>query len=105
GRGTGDGRNAGQGAGGDISVPREERWRLRFAGSLNEYAKQLDYFGIELSAIGGGAIIDFASCFSGSSPNVRTGTPEMENANPRFYFRIPTSERTLLGFTSQLLSK
>ena len=38
---------------GEGGIPRHQRWFIRFAqgSSLTEYAKQLDFFGIELGAL------------------------------------------------------
>jgi hypothetical protein len=59
--GKGDSRPAGpEGEGGDM-IPRYERWELRFtARDSKGYAEQLDFFNIELGAIGGGvAHVDY----------------------------------------------
>jgi hypothetical protein len=58
GSGAGDSRKRG---GGDL-IPRWQRWEVGFDGTtLDSYAKQLEFFGIELGAIGGGQpTIDYA---------------------------------------------
>ncbi len=53
GSGRGDKRRAGpRGDGIDERVPREERWKINYTNSqgIDAYARQLDYFGIELGA-------------------------------------------------------
>jgi hypothetical protein len=57
GNGLGDSRAAGPGGPGTGgAIPRWERWQVRFSStSVDLYAKQLDFFGIELAAIGGGS--------------------------------------------------
>jgi hypothetical protein len=52
----GSSRAAGTGGSGGGVTPRWERWQVRFSSnSVDVYAKQLDFFGIELAAIGGGS--------------------------------------------------
>ncbi len=57
GRGGADGRKRGSG-----TIPRWQRWEIRFqATTLESYAKELEFFGIELAALGGGRPgIDYA---------------------------------------------
>jgi hypothetical protein len=69
-QGTGRrGRGKGPGDGG---YPREERWYVRYAEgqTYEEYARQLDYFGIELGAIVGGRLA-YIKNLSGGKPTVR----------------------------------
>ena len=83
-----DARNAGktgsaQGTGkralghgpGEAGVPREQRWFIRYADrqTLEEYGRQLDFFGVELGAIVGGKLI-YLSKLSAARPEVRTET-------------------------------
>jgi hypothetical protein len=76
----GTGRRAlgsGTGIGG---IPREQRWFVRFGDqqSLDEYARQLDFFGIEFGAIVGRDLI-YVSNLSAAKPVLRTvssGTDE-----------------------------
>lgn len=72
GTGTGDNVLIGKGTGKGGGFPREERWFIRYAdmASLDEYARQLDYFGIELGAVVGKQLV-YISKMSGSSPVVR----------------------------------
>ncbi len=57
GTGTGDGRGKGPGGPGTSDgIPAYERWEIRMsAANLDEYAKQLDYFKVELGVVGGGS--------------------------------------------------
>jgi hypothetical protein len=72
GTGTGNEKLAGFGKGKGGGFPREQRWFIRYAdtASLDEYAKQLDYFGIELGAIMGKELV-YISQMSGSTPQKR----------------------------------
>ena len=68
GTGMGDSRAAGPGGEGDGSVvPRVERWRISLkAANINDFAAQLDFFEIEIGALGGGiSTVDYASNLSG----------------------------------------
>ncbi|MCY2966184.1 MAG: hypothetical protein NT069_21565 [Planctomycetota bacterium] len=60
----------GNGKGG---FPREDRWYVRFASlsGADEYARQLDFFGIELGAVINGKLT-YISKLSGGAPVVRT---------------------------------
>lgn len=85
GTGTGSGVLIGSGKGKGGGFPREERWFIRYAdtASLDEYAKQLDFFGIELGAVQGKQIV-YISEMSGGTPKKRT---ENGGANEkRLYF-------------------
>ena len=81
GRAEGTGRRPlglGNGEGG---FPREQRWILKFAdeGSLESYARQLDFFKIELGAIMPDGRLIYLSNVSRSPPNkrvTRTGSGE-----------------------------
>jgi hypothetical protein len=72
----GTGRRAlgsGPGSGGGFS--REQRWYVRFGDQTNleEYARQLDFFGIEFGAIVGGRLV-YLTKMAGGRPTVRTST-------------------------------
>ncbi|MBC8351531.1 MAG: hypothetical protein H8E66_06060 [Planctomycetes bacterium] len=55
-------------------VPRWERWEIRYESSTRQgYARQLDFFGIELGAAGGRPHVDYASELSEISPATRSG--------------------------------
>lgn len=89
-------------------VPRFQRWQLKFeATNRASYAKQLDHFGIELAAIGGGRSgVDYASSLS-STPQLRHGASRDEK---RLYFLWRQSgplvayDRQLLGLAGVELS-
>lgn len=73
-RGTG---RRGYGVGpGKSGLPREQRWYIRFADqvSLDEYARQLDFFGIELAALLPEGKIVYLSNLSEPQPQVRHAT-------------------------------
>jgi hypothetical protein len=71
-------KGSGSGRGG---YGRPQRWEIRFAEgqTLEAYAHQLDYFGIELGVLGDGSAVQYASQLSQPKPNVRTGKREQEN--------------------------
>lgn len=83
-------------------VPRFERWKLRFvAKDIEYYAKQLDFHGIELGAIGGSVPgVDYASELA-TSPAARWGDSKSED---RLYF-IWTRPGPLMDFDRQLLKR
>lgn len=81
GTGRGDSRPPGPlGEGSSDVVPRWERWQVRFASAdLDSYARQLDFFKIELAAIGGGKdTVDYAAAVSQPKPLHRTGASANE---------------------------
>ena len=100
GQGGGDRRRAGEG--GNASVPRWERWEVRFTStSLSKYAEQLQAFGIELAAAGGGREeVDYASELTQSRPSVRSGDGGSEQ---RLYMSYRSGQ--LKQFDRQLLQK
>lgn len=103
GTGKGDSRPPGPEGEGDDIVPRSERWQLNFAAKdLNTYAQQLDFYKIELGAIGGSQIqgVDYASGVSGT-PKIRRGKSETEK---RLYFMWTTTS-PLEKYDRQLLQK
>ena len=75
GQGLGDSRPPGPLGEGDNIIPRGERWEIRYnSTSLRAYARQLDFFGIELAAVGGGVNrIDYARNVQKSPPDRRSG--------------------------------
>ncbi|HBH54471.1 MAG TPA: hypothetical protein DDY91_21525 [Planctomycetaceae bacterium] len=79
----------GKGKGG---FPREDRWNVRFSslGSIDEYAKQLDYFGIELAAVVNGKMT-YLSEFTGARPKMRTVASGKDET--RLYFTWQGGER------------
>jgi len=78
GTGTGDGR--GPGPGGPGTATKLPDWEVRFnATTLELYAAQLDFFGIELGAIGGGKkIVDYASKLAQPNPVTRSAPGDAE---------------------------
>ncbi|QDV47738.1 hypothetical protein Enr13x_76500 [Stieleria neptunia] len=102
GTGQGDSRPPGPEGEGDDIIGRWERWELTFnAKGKKDYAKQLDFYKIELAAFGGGGpnVIEMASNLS-TSPTKRVNTqPKTEE---RLYFSWKLSN-PLLQFDRQLL--
>lgn len=62
--------------GGQGGMPREQRWFVRFSddGTLEEYAAQLDSFGIELGVLLPGGTLSYVSGFTAASPKKRTAS-------------------------------
>jgi hypothetical protein len=81
GEGTGDGRGKGPGGPGtEDGIPAYERWEVRMsAASLDEYARQLEYFGVELAVAGGGnPNVEYITKLTAPKPSVRRGDPKAE---------------------------
>ena len=81
GTGQGDGRGPGPGGPGTSDgIPSWERWEVRLnATTLDEYARQLDFFKIDLAVAGGGSpVVTYVSNVSTPKPTVRTGAPKDE---------------------------
>ncbi len=83
GEGTGQGDGRGKGPGGpgtSDGVPAWERWEVRLSPkNLGEYAKQIDFFKIELGVAGGGSpVVDYVTNVSRAKPTVRAGDPKAE---------------------------
>ena len=71
---------------GDGGVAREQRWVIVFASeqkTAEEYARQLDFFGIELGVPFGTSSIEYASKLATGSPNRHTG---LAKADKRLFF-------------------
>jgi hypothetical protein len=100
GGGLGDSRPPGPLGEGDDIIPRFERWEIRYNSTgIELYAAQLDFFGIELGAVGGGRrLIDYARQFQRGSPVVRQGSGETEK---RLY--MTWTAGALKRFDQQLL--
>lgn len=98
----GDSRPPGPLGEGDDIVPRFERWELKFASkNLAGYTAQIDFFKIELGAMGAGVKeVEYASGFGGT-PNRRSGMGDQEK---RLYF-IWRKTGPLLQFDRQLLQR
>jgi hypothetical protein len=82
-KGRGRGGPAAPGGSGN-TVPRWERWQIEYnATTLGEYADKLDFFGVELAAMGGGKKqIDYAFDLSKKKPNTRSSSED----DKRIYF-------------------
>jgi len=79
GTGRGDSRPPGPLGEGD-TLPRGERWEIRYnSNSDKAYAQQLDFFKIELGAVGGGEkLVDYAARLSQARPTTRRGPGDQE---------------------------
>jgi hypothetical protein len=99
GTGIGDGR--GPGRGGKKGGPLPD-WEVQFnASTIEGYAQQLDFFNIELAAIGGGKkMVDYASKFMLPKPVVRTGPGDQEKRRYLTWRKGP-----LAAADKQLLAK
>ncbi|MCA9100872.1 MAG: hypothetical protein KDA63_06985, partial [Planctomycetales bacterium] len=103
GRSTGDGRTPGKGYGdGEPGIPRAQRWQITFpeGNTLTEYARQLDYFGIELAAIGTGRRIEYATDLAHKNPQHRAASGQDEQ---RLY--MTWQQGNLADADRQLLEK
>lgn len=104
GTGAGDSRPPGpMGEGADI-IPRFERWQLNFsARDLRSYSTQLDFYKIELGAIGGSIQgVDVAKNLAGGRPNKYRIVDT--TAEKRLYFMWSTPS-PLMQFDQQLLQQ
>ncbi|QDV65580.1 hypothetical protein [Crateriforma conspicua] len=101
GTGMGDSRPPGPPGEGPYVVPRGERWQLNFtAKDIKSYAKQLDFFGIELAVMGGGTQgVDYAFNLAGNPKSRRLVDTSTEK---RLYF-MWTRPSPLQRFDQQLL--
>jgi hypothetical protein len=70
---------------GDGGVSREQRWSIIYntGQTPEEYARQLDYFGVELAVISGDNQLTYVSKFSDPTPAKRYGTGQWDD---RLYF-------------------
>ncbi len=104
GTGLGDSRGPGPlGEGSSDVIPEWERWEIRYSTeNITTYAGQLDFFKIELGAMGGGSpVVDYAFNLSSSKPQKKTGKPEDEK---RMYMSWK-GKGILADFDKQLLTK
>jgi hypothetical protein len=100
---TGTGRRGlGEGPG-DGGLPREQRWYVRFddRATLNDYAKQLDFFGIELGVLLADKRLAYVSGMSTAQPMVRYSASGA--GETRLYMTWQAGERRV--FDQQLLAK
>ena len=102
GSGKGDSRPPGPEGEGEDIVPRFERWQLNFAAKgIKPYSQQLDFYEIELGAIGGVQGVDYATSLS-SRPKSRHN--DDSKAEKRLYF-MWASASPLKAFDIQLLGQ
>jgi hypothetical protein len=102
GSGLGDSRPPGPLGEGENIIPRAERWEIRYnSNSIDAYAKQLDFFEIELGAVGGKKTVDYASRLAESSPARREGPGG--DSEKRLYMTWTTG--ALKRFDRELLAK
>jgi hypothetical protein len=93
--GTGRGYGTGPGTG------RGRHWEVRFSrASLNEYAAQLDAFGIEIGVVQPGNRVEYASRLSQNRPQSRAGPADQDK---RYYLTWRRGE--LEQFDRQLLDR
>jgi hypothetical protein len=99
--GMGDSRPPGPLGEGDNIIPRWERWEIRFeSSSVNAYARQLDFFKIEVGAAGGGKPnVDYAFNLTKGRPDTKSGPG---NKDQRLYMTwrggdLQKFDRQLLG--------
>lgn len=80
GSGLGDSRPPGPLGEGDDIIPRGERWEIRYnSNNLHAYARQLDFFHLELGAVGGGEPqVDYAANLAQPRPTARRGPGDAE---------------------------
>ncbi len=101
GTGAGDSRPPGPLGEGEDIIPEWERWELKYnTSTIDQYARQLDFFKIELGAVGGGhPQVDYAMNFS-TNVKKRKGPGDAEQ---RIYFTW--SEGKLKQYDNTLLSQ
>ncbi len=79
--GMGDSRGPGPlGEGSSDIIPPWDRWEIRFTtAGITAYARQLDFFKIELGAMGGGSpVVEYAYNLAKPKPDTKTGPPDAE---------------------------
>jgi hypothetical protein len=103
GGGLGDSRPPGpEGEGSTDIIPPWERWEIRYTTSgIDPYARQLDFFKIELAAAGGAPEVDYALNLAKPKPDRRSGKPEDEK---RIYMSWQGTS-PLAAFDRQLLGR
>ncbi len=101
-RGTSGGDRRRSGHGGNARVPRWERWEVQFTSTrLADYAEQLEWFGIELAAAGGGIDqVDYATGLNKTKPDRRSAPGSGEQ---RLYMSYRQGQ--LKAFDRQLLRR
>ncbi|MEM8910965.1 MAG: hypothetical protein AAGC97_04290 [Planctomycetota bacterium] len=103
GTGQGDSRPPGPEGEGEDIIPRSERWQLTFsAKGMKQYAQQLDFYKIELGAVGGSIQgVDYANNLSSSPKSRRVTNTDDED---RLYF-MWTTPSPLRRFDESLLTQ
>ncbi|MBC8872141.1 MAG: hypothetical protein H8E44_22140 [Planctomycetes bacterium] len=88
----------------DDVIPPHERWEIRFStAGIQTYARQLDFFKIELGAVGGGSPqVDYAGNLSKIKPDRRRGDSEDEQ---RLYMSWQKDSGSMSAFDRQLLAR
>lgn len=82
-------------------IPRWKRWQVHYSSDhIGVYARQLDYFGIELGAVGGAPNIDYVRKITSDRPLRRQGPGSSED---RIYFSW--SAGNLKKFDQELLER
>ncbi len=101
GTGKGDSRQAGAEGEGDKIVPRSERWELKFtARDRRNYSLQLEFFKMDIGAVGGGvATVDYVTNVA-SAPSKKSGTSK--EFKGRLYF-MSTTQNVLEQYERQIL--
>ncbi|MEM6980104.1 MAG: hypothetical protein AAF539_10610, partial [Planctomycetota bacterium] len=102
GTGQGDSRPPGPEGEGEDIIPRFERWQLNFSAKGSKpYGQQLDFYGIEVAAVGGNVQgVDYVSNVSTKPKSRRVVSTEDEN---RLYF-MWTSPSPLRRFDEMFLT-
>lgn len=103
GRGKGIGRGIGDGVG-DGTGGRPRRWEIEFpeGNTLEMYARQLDYFGIELGILLPDGKVVYAFHFTRPKPDSRTGSAEAEK---RYYLTWRRGRDRLIAADRELLAR
>lgn len=105
GRSRGTGNRVAQGSGsGEPGLPRPQRWEVEYGDSitLKQYAEILDFFKIELAAVGQSNTIELASQLSQDRPTVRKLVASADEARLYFSWRRGSSREAA---DRELLSK
>ena len=87
--GGGDGPLGGGILGTTPSAKTGDRWEVRFSTSnIEEYKRQLDFFGIELGVAGGGLeTVDYVKDFTSATPTTRLAQDPQQEKRIRFLYR------------------
>jgi hypothetical protein len=100
--GRGDSRPPGPLGEGDDIIPRWERWEIRWISTgITPYARQLDFFKIELAAAGGKPNVEYAFNLTKGRPDTRVGAPREDK---RIYMTW-RGDSPLRGFDIALLGR